>query len=88
MSDPQPPLAAGLGREVVGLRVEVSQFLVGFKHGFCDGRTVLVSPAMWDLMRHAEGDELERLLKAIPLKPMPKGFFDPPDLGKLWEMSW
>lgn len=31
------------------------------------GNKIFISPAMMDLIRHAEGAELERLLRAIPL---------------------
>lgn len=59
-----PPLA--------GLRIEVSQHLVGAKHAlqFGDG-PVYVSPAMWELFKSATPDELKTLLETIHIRRLP-----------------
>jgi hypothetical protein len=52
---------------LVGMPVKASSYLVGSKQAVEMDGVLYVSPAMFDLMRHAEGDELERLLAAIPV---------------------
>jgi hypothetical protein len=51
--------------------VQVNQWLVGSKQAIDFGGVIHVSPAMFELLRHAEGDELERLLQAIPVVTIP-----------------
>lgn len=55
-----------------GLAVEVATSLAGSKRAVRMGRTLYVSPAMYDLIRHAEWAELERLLAAIPCLTLPE----------------
>lgn len=67
MADPIPspiPLTA--------IPIAVSSFMVGFKYAvqFGDG-PIYVSPAMYDLIRHATGDELKTLLEHLPVKQLP-----------------
>lgn len=59
-----PPLA--------GVEIRVSPALAGQKHAlrFGDG-PIYVSPAMYDLIRHADPDELRRLLEAIHVRNLP-----------------
>ena len=56
---------------VTGLRVEVSPFLAGAKRAVRIGDTVIVSPPMHDLMRHATTAELAVLLASIPVQTVP-----------------
>jgi hypothetical protein len=60
-----------LGLPVSALPVRVNQWLVGSKQAVDFGGVIHVSPAMFELLRHAEGDELERLLQAIPVVTIP-----------------
>jgi hypothetical protein len=62
-----------------GFDVQASASLAGSKRAVRMGRTIYVSPAMYDLICHAKGAELERLLGAIRcLKlPEPPSIFDP-----------
>jgi hypothetical protein len=57
-----------------GYRVAVSSALVGSKRAIRMGDTIYVSPAMYDLMKHADQEELQRLLAAIPLLEAPDLF--------------
>lgn len=50
----------------LGLRVQVNQYLTGAKTAVRDGNVITVSPAMFDLMKHASPDELKHLLANIP----------------------
>jgi hypothetical protein len=52
---------------VRGIPVVVSKALTGAKQAVFTEGTLHVSPAMFELMRHAEGDELEKLLANIPM---------------------
>jgi hypothetical protein len=45
--------------------------LVGSKLAYGDGQTIIVSPAMYDLLPHATEGELERLLATIQVKRFP-----------------
>lgn len=54
-----------------GIRIVVSQALIGSKCCFGDSESVMVSPAMWDLIKHSTGDELKDLLSKIPMKHFP-----------------
>lgn len=62
------------------LPIAVSTHMAGTKKAVKMNGTVYVSPAMHDLIRHAEGDELRRILEAIPLLDLdarfPRGAFD------------
>lgn len=58
-----------------GVPVEVSELLVGSKKAVWLKDRLVVSPAMFDLMRHASPDELETLLKSIGLINLDK--YDP-----------
>lgn len=55
-----------------GFRIVVSSALTGGRSAIQQGRTIFVSPAMYDLMSHAEPDELERLLRAIRVVEIPE----------------
>ena len=58
-----------------GLAVRVAPWMVGAKVAVQKGATLFVSPAMWELVRHADGDELQRLLSAISvfvMEPLPQ----------------
>ena len=57
--------------QFLGLSVQVSQSLVGFKRAFRQGNTVYVSPAMFDLIKHADPDELRTLLEQIMVLTIP-----------------
>jgi hypothetical protein len=52
--------------------IEVSKHMAGFKYAvqFGDG-PVYVSPAMYELVKDATPEELETLLKNLPLKRLP-----------------
>ena len=52
---------------VGGLTIQVSEHLAGGKLGVKMGNTVFISPAMWNLMIHSEGQELITLLSNIGL---------------------
>lgn len=56
-----------------GVRIAVSNALVGSTKAvqFGDG-PIHVSPAMWDLMKHADKAELRRLLESIHVVRIPK----------------
>lgn len=56
---------------IEGFGVHVSSVLVGSKRAFRIGNEIWVSPAMYELIRHADPDELQRLLSAIPLLTLP-----------------
>jgi hypothetical protein len=60
------------------LRISVSQHLAGskFAYQFGDG-PVLVSPAMFDLMKHATPGELKTLLETIQVKHLPEMCLSP-----------
>jgi len=54
------------------LEIVVSKHLAGSKLAYQFGNgPVYVSPAMFDLMKHATPDELETLLKSIRIKHLP-----------------
>lgn len=55
-----------------GLSVQVSQSLAGSKKAIRQGNTVYVSPAMHDLMKHADQDELRLLLEKIEMVTIPE----------------
>lgn len=61
-----------------GLSVCVSKHLAGSKRGVRQGNTVYVSPAMYDLMKHADPDELKLLLEKIEVVTIPEMRFDLP----------
>lgn len=55
-----------------GIPIEVDRWLIGSKRAFRIGTgPIIVSPAMWDLIRNAEGDELETLLRNIYVVQLP-----------------
>lgn len=58
-----------------GFNVEVSRHLVGSKKAIRQGNTIFVSPAMFDLMKHATQQELQFLLSKIEMFTIP----DPPN---------
>jgi hypothetical protein len=62
-----------------GFAVQECRWMVGMKKALRVGRTIYISPAMMDLIRHAEGDELRRLLGSIPMVeiPEPPSMFGP-----------
>lgn len=53
------------------MRIEVHEGLAGGKIGIIDGDTAFVSPAMFDLMKHANEDELQQLCKSIEWRGFP-----------------
>lgn len=54
------------------LEIQVSPHLVGSKVAYQIGEgPILVSPAMFDLIKHATPEELETLLKTICVKKLP-----------------
>lgn len=55
-----------------GFNVTVSSALVGSKRAVRMGNTICVSPAMFDLIKHANEDELQRLLAAINVLTIPE----------------
>lgn len=58
---------------LTSLNVCIASNLIGSKRAIQNGDTLYVSPAMWDLIEHANDDgELETLLAAIPVVQMPK----------------
>ncbi|HUT88698.1 MAG TPA: hypothetical protein VMY37_04330 [Thermoguttaceae bacterium] len=50
-----------------GVSVQVSPWLEGMKKAVRFGETIYVSPAMWDLLSHANPAELEHLVANIPV---------------------
>ena len=56
-----------LGIPLSGIPIVECPSMVGQKKAVRMNGTIYLSPAMMDLVRHTEGDELERLLAAIPL---------------------
>jgi hypothetical protein len=52
---------------VLGLRIEASPFLTGQKTAAKVDVTVFVSPAMYDLIKHADEEELKHLLANVPV---------------------
>lgn len=59
-----------------GIEVRVCTALVGSKKAVRVGDgPIYVGPAMWDLISHAEGEELQKLLATIQLVSLPA--FDP-----------
>lgn len=63
---------------LLGYRLVVSESLTGCKKAAKRGDTLFVSPAM---LTHAEGEELVRLLKAIPFVDLgddPSDFLNKP----------
>jgi hypothetical protein len=68
---------------LVDLEVEVSSVLIGSKRAVRVGGRLYVSPAMFDLMRHATPEELPRLLRAISVLhlPEPPSIHDPIELA-------
>lgn len=58
--------------DFAGIPIQVSQHMTGSKRALRFGNgPIILSPAMYELVRHAEGDELARLLAAIPLLQLP-----------------
>lgn len=45
--------------------IHVSQYLTGCKNAIRNGDDLTVSPAMYELMKHANEDELQQLLEKI-----------------------
>lgn len=54
-----------------GLAVQESVGLTGSKYAVQCGNTLLVSPAMWSLLRDATQDELGHLLANILVRQLP-----------------
>jgi hypothetical protein len=89
---PYPPAAGGVS-QVNGFTVTVRDSLAGAKFAYRYGQTLFVSPAMWELLRGAEGpEELTFVLNHIPVAVVPytpPGYvrpvycpaFAPPQLG-------
>lgn len=69
MNDPPNPTTVG---PVNGYTVTVRDSLAGAKNAVRYGDTLYVSPAMWELLRFAEGPEdLAFILKNIPVAVLP-----------------
>jgi hypothetical protein len=49
----------------IGFNLKVDQHLVGSKFAVVSGSDLILSPAMYDLMSHADEDEQEHLLESI-----------------------
>jgi hypothetical protein len=60
------------GAGLFGFEVHVNPVLAGGKKAVRQGNRMYVSPAMYDLISHAEGDELESLLKSIECVTIPE----------------
>lgn len=59
-------------RPIDGIAVAVSPSLTGSKTAVRQGNTIIVSPAMWDLLKNAEGpDELAFLMNNITVVTLP-----------------
>jgi hypothetical protein len=74
-----------------GFEIRVADYLKGSKKAVRQGNTIFVSPAMWDLMKHASDQaELEHLLSKIELVEIPKmDFFDiPMTVTNPFERGW
>lgn len=56
---------------LAGLRVEVSGYLKGCKTAAIQGNTLIVSPAMFDLLSHANEKELQQLAESIKAVRLP-----------------
>lgn len=54
-----------------GFKVQVAAHLAGSKKAVEMGGTIFVSPAMYDLLSHADEVELRRLLEAIEMVRIP-----------------
>ena len=54
-----------------GFKIQSNIYMAGSKKAIRQGDTIHVSPAMYDLISHAEGEELNRLLESIPLLNLP-----------------
>jgi len=60
--------ASKLYKPLGSVRVIVMPTMVGFKRAIIDKDVLYVSPAMHDLLRHAEThDELAHIIKSIPV---------------------
>lgn len=55
-----------------GLRIIVAAFLAGTKRAIIQGDAAYVSPAMYDLISHADPEELELLLSRIECVRIPE----------------
>lgn len=64
-------------RPLSSLELVVSESMRGSKRAVRVGNTIYVSPAMYDLIRHADQDELRRLLGQIPMLDFSAFVFDP-----------
>lgn len=64
---PTPPF-----RPIDGITVAVSPVLTGAKTAVRQGNTIIVSPAMWELLKNAEGpDDLAFLMNNITVVTLP-----------------
>ena len=57
--------------QLFGFKIQSNIYMVGLKKAIRQGDTIHVSPAMYDLISNAEGDELGRLMGSIPLLTLP-----------------
>lgn len=63
----------------------VAVFLAGSKRAVWDGKHLHLSPAMHDLIEHADGDELKRLVESIGvLAIMVPDYHELPMVTKPW----
>lgn len=78
MADPLPSLFS--------LSIQESPVLAGGKRAVRMGNTLYVSPAMFDLMRHANPEELRRLMESIEMIDIPKppSLYDPLPMTTHW----
>ena len=63
---------------LTGFVIQVSSVLAGGKKAILTGNNLYVSPAMYDLMKHASPDELIKLLQAIEVIELPPINFEEP----------
>lgn len=63
-----------------GLELVMCKYLAGTKKAFRQGRKLIVSPAMYDLISHADERELRLLLETIRVVVIPElpNMFDMP----------
>ena len=71
MAPTEPMLVGSCAGVPTGFRVRVASALSGGSRAVRQGDVIYVSPAMYDLMSHADEAELERLLQAIRLVTLP-----------------
>jgi len=56
-----------MAESLFGMEIRVNDLMVGSKSAVASDGVIHVSPAMFDLMRHAEADDIRRLMDSIPV---------------------